>query len=54
MKMNPTEAANKYYDKNVARALDKFTSQEKHLEKLQLYKDEIAKLKKGGPSTTFL
>lgn len=52
--MNPGEAANKFYDKSIIKALDKYTAQEKHLKNLQNYKNEIAKLKKGGPSQTFL
>ena len=51
--IDPNEAANKFYDKNITRALDKFTSQEKHLRNLQEYKNEIKKLR-SGPSQTFL
>jgi hypothetical protein len=52
--MNPGDAANKFYDKNIIRALDKFTSQEKHLKNLVNYKNEVKRFKKGAPSQTFL
>jgi hypothetical protein len=37
--MNPGEAANKFYDKSISSALDKFTAQEKHLKNLKSYKN---------------
>ena len=32
--INPGDAANKFYDKSITKALDKFTAQEKHLKNL--------------------
>jgi len=45
--INAGDAANKFYDKNLIRALDKFTAQEVHLKHLQDVKNEIHKIKFG-------
>ena len=45
-KQKPADAANKYYDKHVAQALDKFRAQEIHLKHLQSFKKDIEKMKR--------
>jgi hypothetical protein len=42
---NPEEASNKYYDKHIVQALDKYTSQEIHIAKLKEFQKEITKIK---------
>ena len=48
----PAEAANKFYDKNLMQALDKYTSQEKHLQNLRSVKHKISLMKKGELNKT--
>jgi len=53
--INAADAANKFYDKNIIRALDKFTSQEVHLKHLKQVRNEIDKMKFGSsPSNGLL
>lgn len=44
---SPGEAANKFYDKHLIKALDKFTAQEKHLRQLVKVKEATEKMKRG-------
>ena len=45
-KLKPADAANKFYDKHVVQALDKFRAQEIHLKHLQSFKKDIEKMKR--------
>jgi hypothetical protein len=42
---NPEQATNKYYDKHIVQALDKYTSQEIHIAKLKEFQRDIHKIK---------
>lgn len=46
----PSNAANKYYDKNLISALDKFRAQEVHIKHLQDFQRDIEKMKSPPPA----
>ena len=48
----PGTAANKFYDKHVIQALDRFTEQEVHLKHLKEVKHKIVKMKNGELNKT--
>ena len=48
----PGTAANKFYDKHIIQALDRFTEQEVHLKHLKEMKHTIVKMKKGELNKT--